>query len=232
MEPLWYIAAVMLASGVLGGLINFFITDPQDERRMKWWQHVVVGIGASFMVPLFLNMISGDLIDKIRGAGVQQPPDYSKLFVLAGFCLVAAVSSRAFIHTLSERILKEARSAKKEAREAKEQATDAKAAVAPFVEEDESSAESAVMTKSIEQLDIAALNDEERAVLHAMISGKYSMRSISGISKDASLEKSRVNAVITSLMSKGLVSQGTNLKGQPRWYPSSAGRLLATRLNG
>ena len=41
--------------------------------------------------------------------------DFSKFLVFAGFCLVAAISSRAFIKTLSDRILKEATEAKEKA---------------------------------------------------------------------------------------------------------------------
>src|SRR6185437_10161032 len=100
MNPLFAIAIVMFLAGLLGGLVNFFLAETAVEKPLTWWQHTIIGVTASFMVPLFLNMISGDLIDKIIATS-----DYSKLFVLADFCLVAAVSSRAFIRSLSERVL-------------------------------------------------------------------------------------------------------------------------------
>ena len=124
MSPLYEIALVMLVSGTLGGLVNYYLTDQQDEKQLTWWQHAFVGVVAAFIVPLFLNMASGDLIDKIRGVD-GKAPDPSKLFVLAGFCLVAAASSRAFIRSLSERVLQEVRSAKKKAEAAQEQAAEA-----------------------------------------------------------------------------------------------------------
>ncbi|TLD46313.1 MAG: hypothetical protein FAZ92_01424 [Accumulibacter sp.] len=224
MQSLCDIALVMLVSGVLGGLVNYFISDPQDERRLTWWQHIFVGVTAAFMVPLLLNMISADLIDKIRGVN-GQPGDYSKLFVLAGFCLVAAVSSRAFIKTMSERVLQEVRSAKKNAEEAKEDAAEAKAAVAPFVEEEIS--ENEIDKKDLPETPEVDLTEPEKKVLKAMVSSSYSMRSITGIAKDTGLAKLSVSHVISTLMRKGLVVQAQSSSGQPRWYPSAEGRIHA-----
>lgn len=80
MNTIWIILLVMIGSGVLGGVMNFFIADPQAERPLKWWQHVVVGVAAALMVPLFLNMISSGLIDAIRGTN-EQVPDLPKRFL-------------------------------------------------------------------------------------------------------------------------------------------------------
>ena len=216
----------MLVSGALGGLVNYFLSDTQDEKVLSWWQHIFVGVVAAFIVPLFLNMASGDLIDKIRGVDTKAP-DYSKLFVLAGFCLVAAASSRAFIRSLSERVLQEVRSAKRKAEEAKVEAAEAKAAVAPFVEE-EVLEEAPVQTKRTEQAREIDVTSDERAVLSAMASGSYSMRSISGMAKDANLSKQAVNAALTTLIAKGYVGQGkSSTSDQPRWFISQEGRAVA-----
>lgn len=222
MDDLWIIALVMFASGVLGGLVNFFLADPADEHRMEWWKHIAVGVTASFMVPLFLNMISGDLIDKIRGVD-GKAPDYSKLFVLAGFCLVAAVSSRAFIRSLSERVLQQVKSAEKVATEAKAEAADAKAAVAPLIEAEDSADTLASLMSSKD----ASTESDERAVLKAMTNSSFSLRSITGLAKDSGLQKATVNSALSSLIGKGLVSQAQSSKGQPRWFATPEGRAVA-----
>jgi len=250
------IALVMLVAGALGGLVNYFLADPEQERRLAWWQHVLVGITASYMVPLFLNMISGDLIDKIRGTAEKQG-DYSKLFVLAGFCLVAAVSSRAFIRSLSERVLQEvkkkvdmvsrtaeravekAESASAQAVAASVDATEARQAVAPLVEEE--SADSSTNEARISQEEIISmqrilgqsggLSSNEVAVLRAIREGGYSLRSLSGIAKDTSLPKEVVNEAISSLLFRRLVGETLGESGQgPRWFVTQAGR--AERLDG
>ena len=108
------ITQVMLLAGAIGGLVNWFLSDAPDTTRLAWWKHVVIGIAASFMVPLFLTMISADLIDKIRGTA-GQPGNPVLLLNLAGFCLVASVSSRAFIGSLTERLMREVRDAREQA---------------------------------------------------------------------------------------------------------------------
>jgi hypothetical protein len=170
MKDLCVIALVMLASGILGGLVNCFLADPAGEHPLKWWKHVAVGITASFMAPLFLNMTSIDLINKIRGVNGKMEA-YSKLFVfvLAGFCLAAAVSSRAFIKSLSERVLQQVKSAEKAAIEAQAEAADAKAAVAPLIEAEDSPATLATLVHKQE----AASEADEQAILKIIAQSNY-----------------------------------------------------------
>nr|WP_316640018.1 YEATS-associated helix-containing protein [uncultured Roseateles sp.] len=251
MQPLVDIALVMLTAGALGGLVNYFLSDPEQEKRLAWWQHVFVGVAASFMVPLFLNMISGDLIDKIRGT-TEKPGDYSKLFVLAGFCLVAAVSSRAFIKSLSERVLQEVKkkvdavgrtadkaaekadSAKAQATAASVDANEARQAVAPFVEDEsiDTATESQLSQESIVKLQRSLATSEtlpsnEVAVLKAMKESQFSLRSMTGIAKDANLSKPFANEAITSLLSRGLLGEAIGKAGQPRWFITQAGRAAS-----
>jgi predicted transcriptional regulator len=176
------------------------------------------------MVPLFLNMISSGLIDAIRGTS-EQTPDVAKLFVLAGFCLVAAVTSRAFIRSLSERVLREARNATKEAKEAKEQAVEAKNIAVDSSAEPELISESYASTDAWQEQE-AHLSPDERAVLTAMTNTRFGLRSISGLAKDTGLDKETVNTVLSSLVSQGLVGQGLTSKGNPRWYATDIGRTV------
>jgi hypothetical protein len=107
------VVGIMLGAGVLGGIVNFHLAKPDDVPPPNLARSIIVGTAASLLVPLFLNMISSDLLDKIKGG------DEVKPFVLLGFCLVAAISSTAFIRTLSDRVLDEAKQATKAAKEAK-----------------------------------------------------------------------------------------------------------------
>lgn len=72
-----------------------------EPERFKY---ILLGIGAAFLVPAFLNMISSNL------ASSKDNNDY---LIFAGFCLIAAIFSKRFINTLGERILKEAVEAKR-----------------------------------------------------------------------------------------------------------------------
>jgi hypothetical protein len=112
---IWMLAAVMLVAGVLGGTVNHFVTHETDAPRLPLSRSLLAGITASFMVPLFLNMISSDLMEQVRG-------DTSKLLVFGGFCLIAAVASRVFTRTVPDRLLGELKQARSEAAEAKVEA--------------------------------------------------------------------------------------------------------------
>jgi hypothetical protein len=65
-----YIIGTMLAAGIVGGLINSYLADSMVEKPLVWWKHIIVGIGAAFMVPVFLNMISSRLISEISGTEI------------------------------------------------------------------------------------------------------------------------------------------------------------------
>lgn len=243
MQPLIDIALVMLCAGSLGGIVNHFLADPKLEKPLAWWQHVAVGVVASFMVPLFLNMISADLIDKIRGTD-SKAADYSKMFVLAGFCLVAAVSSRAFIRTLSENILRDFSNkleavdkkadgavvksdvADEKASAASADASEARQAVSPLVEDDfaeESSGEAQILGAPLSPINVSS---NEEAVLKAMAGSSFALRSMTGTAKDAGLDKQAASAAISSLLSKNLIGETVGKSGQPRWFLTKTGRLL------
>lgn len=223
-----YIIGTMLGAGVLGGLINSYLSDPAAEKPLAWWQHLIVGVGAAFMVPVFLNMISSRLISEITGTEMTSEI-LSKLLVLAGFCLLAAVSSRAFIRSMTDRLLQEVSAAKKEAKEAKKQAENAEAIAALSVEPSEP--QEVPQTKA-EAAGVAVasapdITDAERKILKAMIESRFSMRSLTGIAKDAQLSTTQVNQAMGRLLERALVVEGRNKDGQLRWYPTGQGRQVA-----
>ena len=113
------VVAIMLAAGLSGGLVNWALTSSDGSDKRPWWSHVLTGIAGAFLVPLFLHITSSDLLAKLSdGSGAGG----STSLVFAGFCLVAAISSKAFIQSLSKRVLQMAEEAKKTADEAVETA--------------------------------------------------------------------------------------------------------------
>jgi hypothetical protein len=224
-----YIVGTMLVAGILGGLINSYLADPLIEKPLAWWQHIIVGVGAAFMVPVFLNMISSRLIAEITGTDITSEI-LSKLLVLAGFCLLAAVSSRAFIRSMTDRLLQEVSSAKKEAKEAKAQAENAEviAEASTKVEPEQAPSSGEPQADAVASASPVPVSDLERKILKAMVESKFSMRSLSGIAKDAELSTAQVNKAIGELLKKQLVVEGKNRDGQLRWYPTGEGRSAAS----
>lgn len=217
---------VMVAAGTLGGILNYLLDRRDDPEGSSIWRSVVSGIVASFLVPLFLNMISSNLMELIRGAPTG-PADLSKVLVFAGFCLVAAVSSSGFIRTVSDRILKEAREAKKLAHEADEKVSDARAEIQP------------VLDKEIERGPVSeipamplapslAVNEDELKLLGALANGKMVFRTRTGLAKETGIDKPKVDAVMDDLKARNLVGSklllGYEGERKTRWYITNMGR--------
>ena len=91
--------AIMVVTGVLGGVANYFMREKDSNVSAKdLVKYSVLGIVAALTVPLFLNMISSDLL-----AGAKSRP--IELFVFAGFCLLFVLFSRRFVEGAAAKLL-------------------------------------------------------------------------------------------------------------------------------
>lgn len=248
------ITEVMLAAGAMGGLVNWFLSDAPKAARLAWWKHIVIGVTASFMVPLFLSMISADLIDKIRGTG-GQPGNPVLLLNLAGFCLVASVSSRAFIGSLTERLMREVRDARTQAEtatataeQARQRAADATEA-ALLAQSDAETAQALARAQATEEPSQDMPQDDtvpprqrsapppgaglgtpppalaqERPVLLALTEGTATLRTVTGLVRDSRLDEATVLGVLGHLQHKGWALPLAGSDGQPRWFATPAGK--------
>lgn len=230
---MWTLVAVMLLAGSFGGVINYFLTRTSDPENTTILRSITIGVGASFLVPLFLNMISSNLIDSIKGTN-DVAGDNSKLLVLAGFCLIAAISSSAFIQTLSDRVLNEARAAKKQAEEAKAEAAQAKddvaevqASVDPIINK-ETEPEPAP-EKFVDVPSTAGLSDKVKKILDAFARSTYIHRSLKGLGADTGIPEDELQSLLAELVSKGLVAKRESKTG-PKWFMTQEGLNAAVSL--
>ena len=118
---LWALIFIMIACGAFGGFLNYLndfdtVQNEKKNNRIRF-KYILLGIGAAFLIPLFLNMISSDIIRSTDNA------DY---LIFAGFCLVAAIFSRRFISTIADRILETAKNAEKVALESQQKVESAR----------------------------------------------------------------------------------------------------------
>lgn len=92
---------IMVVTGVLGGLANYFMTERGNAFSARdLAKYSVLGVVAALTVPLFLNMISSDLLAVAKA----RPID---LFVFAGFCLMFVLFSRRFVENLAARLMQQ-----------------------------------------------------------------------------------------------------------------------------
>ncbi|MBP8162605.1 MAG: hypothetical protein KAX89_03425, partial [Propionivibrio sp.] len=99
---------IMIVAGVLGGVANYFLSDRQNEANPRdWAKYPILGVIAALTVPLFLNMISSNLLEAAR----TRPVDF---FVFAGFCLIYVVASRRVFENVANKLLNQMDQMKRE----------------------------------------------------------------------------------------------------------------------
>ncbi len=205
---LWTLLGIMIVAGGFGGLVNYFIERRDNPEKSSLLRSLVVGIGASFLVPLFLNMISSDLMRQLD-------QDAGKLLVFVGFCLVASMTSSAFIRSLSDRILKEASDARRLSQELK-------SLVMPILlRETEAASEEAKLDKTD---GAEALDPETSEVLFALASGKHAWRTLEGLHQQTGLERALIEKHLQSLVDGGYSVCKEDAQGIRRWGITAIGR--------
>jgi hypothetical protein len=231
--------AVMFLAGLLGGAINHYLSQESESpesptqnspstrtTRAFMGRELLVGLGASFMVPLFLNMVSSNLIEQIKGAEGSPAQPY-KLLVFAGFCLVAAISSRAFIRTISDRILNEVKQAKREVQEAKKEVQEVK----EDVQEVHADFEPILSQQTEDEVSVGRaaqpapedkIGEIEQRVLRAFSNSRFALRTIGGVASETSIGIPELEGILSELSARGMVGQRMGKKGM-RWYITQKG---------
>lgn len=230
MYQLWVLLAIIVIAGLLGGwaayLLDFVSSDegPAPLKRHALIRYLVLGVIAAAVVPLFLSVLQSALIESIFKSNAETIP-FANFFVFAGFCLVAALSARAFLDTVSRQVMRDVSQAKARAQRAEDTANraDEKATIASDLiqetVEDEISDIPAAM-QAAEDLPantlLPKITSSEHRALNAMT--KMSFRTATGISQDAGVPRNQVGELLDQLATKGLIERTTSPKtGGPRW---------------
>jgi biotin operon repressor len=203
-EVVW----VIVLAGVFGGTVNFALARTDSSGWKDWFWSVVIGLGSSFLVPLFLNTISSTLLSGLLSGA----PGKADIYIFAGFCLLGAIASKAMIQTLTQRVLREAQAARKEVETLKEE-------IAPIVEketEDDAPAAEALSRSS-------EIPENLNQVLKALDSSQFSLRSVTGVAQDVGRSRDAVVAELRELSQKGLAVEVQGKKGL-RWSLTPEGR--------
>lgn len=223
------VICIIFFSGAVGGTINYLISNPETNKLTSWLKATFIGIGAAFLVPLFLRTISSGLLTDIFAKSPLKDPTADDYLVLSGFCLLAAISSRSFIQTLSDKILRETKEARREVAEVKAEMGVIESSVAPIIdsmtEQDVDDAEQLTI-KSVSVTDI------EREILKALSSHpKFTIRSLTGIAQDICKEKDvdreQVRTALINLANQGLVTEIVGKTGiGVRWSITHRGKSI------
>lgn len=210
------LAAVMFLAGVFGGLVNFYVYTPDEDDHTNLARCLVVGVGASFLVPVVLDLVSSDLI-------LESQADPSKLLIFTGFCLIAALSSRVAIANVNDRILMEAHTTRQHSENMEYDLRMIKENIVPLLDtetEHDSKADDESVLSPADELDVTTTQ-----VLKTLASGRYIFRSVVGLCKDTNSDSTTVEHSVSVLQARGLAGRINSKKGL-RYHVTEKGRRM------
>ena len=221
------ILLIMVMAGVLGGVANYFLSDRQnDTGRRDWGKFLILGVIAALTVPLFLNMISSNLLEAAR----TRPVDF---FVFAGFCLIYVVASRRVFENVANKLMGQMEQMRREMGQIKQQRQEApvSAPVAPREEPTTVVAEAPAAIKPEVVRESLSYNDIE--ILRALAEDSYVYGNLVGLTDKTGLARDLVSTRLTVLKNFGIIETRINDKNVLHWYVAPKGKqMLGDILSG
>lgn len=209
---------VMLLAGVFGGLINYYLLNQNNKDTAAIARCLVVGVGASFLVPVVLDMVGSNIV-------VLSQSDSSKMLIYTGICLIAAIGSRLVVTNTVDRTMLAAESAKTSTEELRQQLKQLQDAIVPLLEtETERDDSLEVSSTELDSLDVSST-----AVLKSLASGRHIYRALHGLSKETEFDETDLQKSLAVLVGKGLAGRVNGGWGV-RWYVTERGRKLSETL--
>lgn len=213
---------IMVVAGILGGVANYYLSDRQGEGRQgDWVRYAVLGVIAALTVPLFLNMISSNLLEAAR----TRPVDF---FVFAGFCLIYVVASRRAFESVAHRLLGQMDQMKREMNQIKAKQAEVVAAPAPREEApapvEAAPAPLAPVAKAEPAKDALSYTDIE--ILRALAEESYVYGNLAGLTDKTGLARDLVSTRLTVLKNLGIIETRINEKNILHWYVSPRGKQM------
>ena len=219
------VVLIMIAAGVLGGIANYFLSDRQnDSVRGDWGKFLILGVIAALTVPLFLNMISSNLLEAAR----TRPVDF---FVFAGFCLIYVVASRRFFENVANKLMNQMDQVRREMGQMKQQRQDAAILPATPREEPAPAPEAPATAKPEVIKESLSYNDIE--ILRALAEDSYVYGNLVGLTDKTGLARDLVSTRLTVMKNLGVIETRINDKNVLHWYVSPRGKqMLGDVLSG
>jgi len=204
MQPTKFIQ--QLTGQPCGGITNYFRIEQEKKDWVSFFKNVLMGVSASALIPLFLNMISSNLLK-------ESALDSSKYFIIFGFCLIASLSSKTFIQTIFDRLLNEVEKTNKKVEDIKKD-------VAPMLAKGTETQE-AEGRDSFLKVRAFSFDEDTKRVLNSLDSSKYVWRTLTGIAQETGMPQENVLNSLNWLSSNRLAVKTTE-KG--RWGLTLEGR--------
>lgn len=102
-ESIYIIVGIIIICGIIGG-IGSSLKEMKDNGGRFFVRNIMFGILASTTVPLFLNLVSSDILKNILTGNEKGIHDIN-YFIFSGFCVIAAYSSIQYLNLISSRVV-------------------------------------------------------------------------------------------------------------------------------
>ena len=207
------VLGIMVISGILAGLTNYFLSENQKQRSLQAILGCcLLGIAAAFTVPLFLNIISSNLL----GTAQKNPVN---LLVFNGICLIFAFVSCRFKKFIS------VKQSQKTVKENKDNTI-----IIPI--KTEYGLETSQRKFSKGKTNRTGLSTSERRILGSIAKKKHANTSLVDLLKDPELIDEKINETLSSLMAKGFVEQRLSKENRLLLYLTPKGQRILTKTFG
>jgi len=207
------VLGIMLISGILAGLTSYFFS----ENQKPWvWQTVLarclLGIAAALTVPLFLNIISSNLL-----AAAQKNP--INLLVFNGICLIFAFVLCRFKDIV---FVKQSQKTEKDKKD--------NTIIIPI--KTEYGFETSQREFLRDKMNRTGMSPSELKILGSIAGKKHAHTSLVDLLKDPKLINEKVNETLSSLMAKGFVEQRLSKENRLLLYLTPKGNRILTKALG
>jgi len=207
------VLGIMVISGILAGLTNYFFSENQKTRGLQTiLGRCLLGIAAALTVPLFLNIISSNLL-----ATAQKNP--INLLVFNGICLIFAFVLCRFKEII---FVKQSRKTEKDKKD--------NTIIIPI--KTEYGLETSQREFLRDKINRSEMSASELKILESIANKKHAHTSLVDLLKDPELINEKINETLSSLMAKGFVEQRLSQENRLLLYLTPKGHRVLSKALG
>jgi DNA-binding transcriptional ArsR family regulator len=209
---------IMLIAGALGGLVNHYLAERQfgEGRRHdapSLRRYLILGMATALTAPLFLALLSSNLLESIR----MQP---SQLYVFAAFCLVYVVlAQRLFEHPAGGAAYRQRQEA---LHQEVAQLRQEQAALHQYLEPVLAAIAEQQALKNEPPREALTYNDVE--ILRALADESYVYGNLAALTEKTALGRELISQRLAILKNIGLIETRISDKNVLHWVISARGR--------
>lgn len=207
------VLGIMVISGILAGLTNYFFSENQKPQVLQAiLGRCLLGIAAALTVPLFLNIISSNLL-----ATAQKNP--TNLLVFNGICLIFAFVLCRFKEII---FVKQSRKTEKDKKD--------NTIIIPI--KTDYGFETSQREFLRDKMNRTGMSASELKILGSIANKKHAHTSLVDLLKDPGLINEKINETLSSLMAKGFVEQRLSKENRLLLYLTPKGHRVLSKALG